>query len=240
MSIRLRRQLNDSEGNPISGATVEIFEVGQAAIVRTVTTDAQGVFDEALPDTQSGRTNVSYDAKVSYAGTAWWLRATDKGQLDTLVVQTHLRLPRYTTTARDALTLAEGDAGTQIYNTTTDVVEIWDGSDWQAPLTEVGLTQAQVDARITNQLPTASSTQAEAESDTDRLAWTVTRLRQMVAAGPTLAVNEGGTGATGASGARNNLGLGSVAVLDITEVDDEAAYDALSNPSDDTIYWWEA
>ena len=52
-------------------------------------------------------------------------------------------------------------------------------------------------------------------------------------------VNEGGTGATTASNARSNLGVGSVATLDITELADEAAYDALGSPDADTVYWWE-
>ena len=54
----------------------------------------------------------------------------DEVQLSSLDVKDYFRLPKYTTTERDALTLRVSDAGTAIYNTTTEQTETWDGTGW--------------------------------------------------------------------------------------------------------------
>ena len=135
MSVRLRRAIYNQDGTPVVGATVEVYEVGQAGVVQTVTSDANGIFVLNLDDNRGGRTDVKYDLKVIFGGTVWFIRAQDSGQLDRLDVTGLLRLPRHTTATRDALNLGATDRGTKIYNTTTDKEETWTGSAWVAPLT---------------------------------------------------------------------------------------------------------
>ena len=165
MSVEIRRQLNNAAGAPISGATVNAYREGDTTIRSTTTSDTDGYFTLDLVDTYV------YDLEVIFSGNKWWIRGSDSGQLARLDITEIFRLPRYTTTDRDALSLGTSDAGTQIYNTTDDEVQTWDGSDWQGDPSQVS--------------------------------------------------------------------VGTIASLDITEVADEAAYDALASPDDDTIYWWE-
>ena len=139
MSVAIWRQINNDDGTPLVGATVEAYEVGQTPVVSTTTTDTSGVFSFSLPDTQSTRTNVKYDVKVSFGGSVWWIRAADEAQISALDVTTTFRVPRYTTTQRDALTLGTTDVGTSIYNTTTEQPETWRGSSWASTVTTAGI-----------------------------------------------------------------------------------------------------
>ena len=130
MTVRIRRQIQNADGTALAGATVTVYEVGQSGAVSTHVSDADGIIDLELADVQGTRSNVKYDVKVEFSGNVWWIRGLDEAQLSSLDVKDYFRLPKYTTTERDALTLAASDAGTVIYNTTTAQVETWDGTGW--------------------------------------------------------------------------------------------------------------
>ena len=130
MTVRIRRQIQNADGTALAGATVTVYEVGQSGAVSTHVSDADGIIDLDLADVQGTRSNVKYDVKVEFSGNTWWIRGLDEVQLSSLDVKDYFRLPKYTTTERDALTLAASDAGTQIYNTTTAQAETWDGTGW--------------------------------------------------------------------------------------------------------------
>ena len=136
MSVRIKRQLNNLEGGALTGASYSVFEVGQSAAVATGTVDSEGIIDLSLDDERGGRTNVKYDIKVEFSGQVWWIRAADEAQVAAIDVTDFLRLPRYTTTERDALSLGTTDAGTQLYNTDDEETQVWSGSEWLGAPTE--------------------------------------------------------------------------------------------------------
>ena len=133
MSVRIKRQLNNLEGGALTGASYSVFEVGQSAAVATGTVDSEGIIDLSLDDERGGRTNVKYDIKVEFSGQVWWIRAADEAQVAAIDVTDFLRLPRYTTTERDALSLGTTDAGTSIYNTDDEEIQTWNGTEWPEP-----------------------------------------------------------------------------------------------------------
>ena len=92
MSVEIRRQLNNSVGQPISGATVNAYREGDSAIRSTVTSDSDGYFTLDLVDTYV------YDLEIIFSGNKWWIRGSDSGQLARLDITEIFRLPRYTTT----------------------------------------------------------------------------------------------------------------------------------------------
>ena len=148
MAVHIKRRLNSSDGTALAGAAVQAYEVGQSGVVSSTVTDSEGEFEFELEDTISGRTNVLYDIKVTYSGSVWWIRGETEGQLERLDVNKLFRLPRYTTVERDALSLGATDPGTQVYNTTTDQVNTWDGTAWIVP------TAFDVHDDVTTQLTT--------------------------------------------------------------------------------------
>ena len=150
MAVRIKRPIYDLDGNPISGATVKVYEVGQTGVVSTHTTDTNGYIDLSLDDDRGGRTNVAYDLEISVSGNVWWIRGLDEGQLASLDVKDYLRIPKYSTTDRDALSLGATDAGHIIYNTTDSVIQHWNGTSWDTmtvgAYTINALTQSEYDA----------------------------------------------------------------------------------------------
>ena len=257
MSVRIRRQINNNDGTPLVGAQVEVFEVGQVPVVATASSNSEGIIEFDLPDTRSSRGNVLYDLKVSFSGSIWWIRGQDQGQVHSIDVRYFFRYPRYTTTLRDALTLGATDAGTGIWNTTTEKLNIWDGAAWViAPgETEGGFDlYADVSDELTN--PTTGDrlliTDLSAIGEPNKwlslsrlrtwLASTLSLSASRITSGvlaiarlPLVTVAKGGTSATTAADARVNLGLGTAATLDFTENDDAP----ISSDGTDGDYWVE-
>ena len=116
-------------GDPISGATIQVFESGSTTLISSHTSDSEGMIDLDLADT-----DVLYDIKVTFSGTIWWIRGATSGQMEELEVGKVFRLPRYTTVERDAISgLGASDKGFAIYNTTLNQPETWNGSAWVGP-----------------------------------------------------------------------------------------------------------
>lgn len=124
--VKLRRQINDLRGQPQAGAEYTIRNAVTNAVVVTGTTGADGWIDVDLPN------GVIYDIETILSGDVWHVRGRNATQLAELDVTGLLRLPRLTTTERNALGLGATDAGAQIYNTTTNQEETWGGASWEA------------------------------------------------------------------------------------------------------------
>lgn len=123
MTVKLRGQINNSDGSPLSGATAEAFLDGQSASAATVNTNTNGYYEFNLPDGK-------YDVKITTGGNVYYVRWDGAYLVDSLVVFVGFQFPRMTSTERDALNLGATDAGRTIHNTTTNKLNTWNGTGW--------------------------------------------------------------------------------------------------------------
>ena len=122
----------DAYGVPQSTARWEAYLASNGQLLANGGVGADGSFSVGTADIAAQHRNAIIDVKVLANGFVWWLRGTRAAQVAELSVETLLRLPRYTTTERDALGLNADDRGVIIYNTTTEQLEWWNGAAWAA------------------------------------------------------------------------------------------------------------